>query len=120
MKATSGLRIYFTTDIHGSDLCFRKFLNAAKFYQPLLALHGHVHESAGNVKIGRTLCINPGSEYGEGVLRGASQYFVDFGFLHTVEQASCIPTHFIKPVVISCEKWKVLGNVSCEGSGRTT
>lgn len=42
-----------------------------KRYQPLLALHGHVHESAGNVKIGRTLCINPGSEYGEGVLRGA-------------------------------------------------
>jgi Icc-related predicted phosphoesterase len=41
-----------------------------KHYQPLLALHGHVHESAGSVKIGRTLCINPGSEYGEGVLRG--------------------------------------------------
>ena len=37
----------------------------------MLALHGHVHESKGNVKIGRTLCINPGSEYGEGVLRGA-------------------------------------------------
>lgn len=40
-------------------------------YQPMLALHGHVHESKGNVKLGRTLCINPGSEYGEGVLRGA-------------------------------------------------
>ncbi len=42
-----------------------------KRYQPLLALHGHIHESPGNVKIGRTLCLNPGSEYGEGVLRGA-------------------------------------------------
>ncbi len=42
-----------------------------KRYQPMLALHGHVHESAGSVKIGRTVCINPGSEYGEGVLRGA-------------------------------------------------
>ena len=42
-----------------------------KRYQPMLALHGHVHESRGNVKIGHTLCLNPGSEYGEGVLRGA-------------------------------------------------
>ena len=40
-------------------------------YQPMLALHGHIHEAPGNVKIGRTLCLNPGSEYGEGVLRGA-------------------------------------------------
>lgn len=45
--------------------------NVIKRYQPMLALHGHVHESKGNVRIGRTLCINPGSEYGEGVLRGA-------------------------------------------------
>lgn len=42
-----------------------------KRYQPMLALHGHIHEAPGNVKIGRTLCLNPGSEYGEGVLRGA-------------------------------------------------
>ena len=42
-----------------------------KRYQPMLALHGHVHESKGTVRLGRTLCINPGSEYGEGVLRGA-------------------------------------------------
>jgi uncharacterized protein len=45
--------------------------NIIKRYQPMLALHGHVHESKGNVRLGRTLCINPGSEYGEGVLRGA-------------------------------------------------
>ena len=38
--------------------------------QPLLTLHGHIHESGGAVRIGRTLAINAGSEYGEGVLRG--------------------------------------------------
>jgi len=38
--------------------------------QPLLTLHGHIHESGGSVKIGRTTAINVGSEYGEGVLRG--------------------------------------------------
>lgn len=40
-------------------------------HQPLVSLHGHIHESAGKKKIGRTTCINPGSEYTEGVLRGA-------------------------------------------------
>lgn len=39
-------------------------------YQPLLGLHGHIHESRGFVKIGRTLCINPGSSYERGVLLG--------------------------------------------------
>jgi len=38
-------------------------------YQPLIALHGHIHESPGYVRIGRTQCVNPGSEYGEGILR---------------------------------------------------
>jgi uncharacterized protein len=40
-------------------------------YQPLMGLHGHLHESRGTFKIGRTICVNPGSEYTEGVLRGA-------------------------------------------------
>lgn len=40
-------------------------------YQPLVGLHGHIHESRGYVKIGRTHCFNPGSEYSVGVLRGA-------------------------------------------------
>jgi Icc-related predicted phosphoesterase len=39
-------------------------------YQPILGLHGHIHESRGAIKIGKTLCLNPGSEYGEGILRG--------------------------------------------------
>ena len=44
---------------------------AIETHQPPLALHGHIHESRGAVKIGRTLCLNPGSEYSDGVLRGA-------------------------------------------------
>lgn len=38
--------------------------------QPLMSLHGHIHESRAAARIGRTLCINPGSTYGEGVLQG--------------------------------------------------
>lgn len=44
---------------------------AIERYQPLLGLHGHVHEAHASKKIGRTVCINPGSDYGEGVLHGA-------------------------------------------------
>jgi uncharacterized protein len=40
-------------------------------YQPLIGLHGHIHESRGATKYGHTPAVNPGSEYGEGVLRGA-------------------------------------------------
>lgn len=40
--------------------------------QPLLALHGHIHESRGSVRIGRTLAINSGSEYGTGRLHGVT------------------------------------------------
>jgi len=45
-------------------------LKAIQKHQPLLGLHGHIHESRGVVRIGRTLCFNPGSEYSEGILRG--------------------------------------------------
>jgi uncharacterized protein len=44
--------------------------------QPLLSIHGHIHESGGERKIGRTLSINPGSEANHGILRG---YLVDIG-----------------------------------------
>lgn len=44
--------------------------NAIEKFQPVLALHGHIHESRGAIKIGKTMCLNPGSEYGEGILRG--------------------------------------------------
>jgi Icc-related predicted phosphoesterase len=39
-------------------------------YQPFLSLHGHIHESRGIQKVGKTTMINPGSEYSEGILRG--------------------------------------------------
>jgi len=39
-------------------------------YRPLLGLHGHIHECPGFRRFGRTLCINAGSEYAEGILRG--------------------------------------------------
>ena len=38
--------------------------------QPLLALHGHIHESRGETRIGRTLALNSGSEYNTGRLHG--------------------------------------------------
>jgi Icc-related predicted phosphoesterase len=39
-------------------------------HRPLLALHGHVHESRGAFRLDGSLCLNPGSEYNAGVLRG--------------------------------------------------
>jgi Icc-related predicted phosphoesterase len=46
----------------------RKFIETV---QPLLTLDGHIHESPGHVRIGRTLCINAGSEYAEGIMKAA-------------------------------------------------
>jgi Icc-related predicted phosphoesterase len=131
------VRLFFATDVHGSEVCWSKFLNAARHYhaegdavwageyqvasvgwtnrtpwdtygsgldlanlldetmtlvhagritvpvgstavrdaieqhQPILSLHGHVHEARGFARIGRTLAINPGSSYGHGDLLGA-------------------------------------------------
>jgi uncharacterized protein len=45
-------------------------------YQPVLSVHGHIHESGGERKIGDTLSINPGSEANHGILRG---YLIDIG-----------------------------------------
>ncbi len=44
---------------------------AIEEYQPVLSLHGHIHEARGSTRIGRTLCINPGSSYEQGQLQGA-------------------------------------------------
>lgn len=44
--------------------------HAIEKYQPLIGLHGHIHESYGHDQIGNTPVVNPGSEYGEGILRG--------------------------------------------------
>ena len=40
-------------------------------YEPVLSLHGHIHEGRGAVKLGRTLAVNPGSAYEDGVLQAA-------------------------------------------------
>jgi Icc-related predicted phosphoesterase len=39
--------------------------------QPMLSLHGHIHESKGAARIGSSLVLNPGSSYEEGVLQAA-------------------------------------------------
>ena len=39
-------------------------------YQPVAGLHGHIHESAGRMKLGRTSSFNPGSDYDKGILQG--------------------------------------------------
>ncbi len=54
--------------IHVGSVSVRKCIEE---FQPLVGLHGHIHEARSVCRIGRTLCINPGSEYGEGLLRGA-------------------------------------------------
>ncbi|MEM0288247.1 MAG: metallophosphoesterase [Nitrososphaerota archaeon] len=54
--------------ISAGSIAVRK---AIEKYQPLIGLHGHIHESRGMVKIGRTICLNPGSEYNTGILKGA-------------------------------------------------
>jgi Icc-related predicted phosphoesterase len=40
-------------------------------YEPVLGLHGHIHEGRGVAYIGKTVCVNPGSNYSEGVLNGS-------------------------------------------------
>jgi len=44
---------------------------AIESFEPALSLHGHIHEARGSARLGRTLCINPGSSYEQGQLLGA-------------------------------------------------
>ncbi len=60
-----GLGIKF---IHAGSSAVRESIER---HSPMLGLHGHIHESKGFVRLGRTLCLNPGSEYADGILRGA-------------------------------------------------
>jgi Icc-related predicted phosphoesterase len=48
---------------------------AIERYRPGVGLHGHIHEGRGMRRVGSTVCLNPGSDYSAGVLRGA---IVDF------------------------------------------
>lgn len=49
----------------------RAVLEVIEKYQPMLGLHGHIHEGKGTRKFKKTLCINPGSMYEQGILQGA-------------------------------------------------
>jgi Icc-related predicted phosphoesterase len=49
----------------------RAVREAIERHQPVLALHGHIHEGKGVARLGKTLCINAGSAYEQGVLQGA-------------------------------------------------
>jgi Icc-related predicted phosphoesterase len=53
--------------INVGSTSIRKFLEK---YQPILSLHGHIHESTGTENIGETMAMNPGSEYTAGILKG--------------------------------------------------
>ncbi|MHB8399896.1 MAG: metallophosphoesterase family protein, partial [Candidatus Limnocylindrales bacterium] len=47
---------------------------AIETFKPMLGVHGHIHESGGERRVGDTLCVNAGSEANHGVLRG---YLID-------------------------------------------
>jgi len=49
---------------------------AIESFRPVLGVHGHIHESGGERRIGDTLCVNAGSEANHGILRG---YLIDLG-----------------------------------------
>jgi Icc-related predicted phosphoesterase len=53
--------------------------DVVKRYQPVVGLHGHIHESKAAQKIGSTMCLNPGSDYAADVLRGAIVDFAEDG-----------------------------------------
>jgi hypothetical protein len=53
--------------VHAGSTAVRTLIEE---YQPLVSLHGHIHESRNVAKLGRTVAINPGSEYSEGILMG--------------------------------------------------
>jgi hypothetical protein len=48
----------------------RATLHIIEKYQPLLGLHGHIHEGKGMRKYKRTTCFNAGSMYEQGILLG--------------------------------------------------
>jgi Icc-related predicted phosphoesterase len=66
-KLDENMRMAAEEKIHAGSLGAKQVIEK---YQPLLGLHGHIHESRGAQKSGRTIMINPGSEYSEGILKG--------------------------------------------------
>jgi Icc-related predicted phosphoesterase len=64
------LTIFHAADIHIIPIGSHAVRQTIVHYQPLLSLHGRIHESHGSTTIGRTVVINPGSEYDSGRLLG--------------------------------------------------
>lgn len=54
--------------VHVGSTSVRKVIEE---FQPLIGLHGHIHESRAFDKVGRTVVLNPGSEHSEGILHAA-------------------------------------------------
>jgi uncharacterized protein len=52
---------------------------AIERYQPTVGLHGHIHEAKGTWRSGGSVCLNPGSDYGSGLLRGVIVDFDEHG-----------------------------------------
>lgn len=71
-KLDANLKVVFEmgnpAKMHAGSSAVRKEIEDI---QPLLGLHGHIHEGRASIKIGRTTCVNPGSLYSDGVLQGA-------------------------------------------------
>jgi Icc-related predicted phosphoesterase len=73
-KMTAGIGQQISVPV-GSHAC-RSFIEQ---HQPMLSLHGHIHESRAAIRLGRTVSVNPGSDYGDGILRGALIQLSDDG-----------------------------------------
>ena len=67
-KLDDEMAIVAHTTAHVGSTAVREAIESV---EPLLSLHGHIHESRGAVRLGRTLAVNPGSSYEQGVLLGA-------------------------------------------------
>jgi len=61
--------IYKLGELETQHVGSRSVYKFMEKYQPLLGLHGHIHESPGYDRIKKTLVFNPGSEYQYGELK---------------------------------------------------
>lgn len=67
-KISADLRVQGQQVAHVGSTAVRTVIEDV---QPVLSLHGHIHESRATARIGRTLAVNPGSSYEQGILHGA-------------------------------------------------
>jgi Icc-related predicted phosphoesterase len=74
LKITTGLGQAVTVPVGSTAV--REFIEEL---QPVVSLHGHIHESRAIERIGHTVAINPGSDYSDGILRGAFLTFTARG-----------------------------------------